>query len=73
MYQKIFKNQYFECDWNECRNSYKIQMRKRWLAKQEQREARLTIYLEALTNELSRKIFIFKFNLIYGKMIMVIL
>lgn len=53
------KNQYFECDWRECIASYKFQMRKRWLAEQEQREARLNIYLEALTNELSREIFIF--------------
>ena len=53
------KNQYFECDWSECIASYKIQMRKRWLAEQEQREARLNIYLEALTNTLSQEIFIF--------------
>ena len=53
------KNQYFECDWRECIASYKIQMRKRWLAEQEQREARLNIYLEALTNTLSQEIFIF--------------
>ena len=53
------KNQYFECDWRECIASYKFQMRKRWLAEQEQREARLNIYLEALTNALSQEIFIF--------------